>query len=85
MTVFHIGGIVVATAILSYAGNPASAAENGNVNHGKEAFQDECAMCHSIMPGDGGDQGPTLKGVIGRKAGSVAGFRYSKAMQSSPA
>jgi cytochrome c len=26
--------------------------------------------------------GPTLKGVIGRKSGTVPGFRYSRAMKS---
>lgn len=45
---------------------------------GKTAFA-QCAVCHSV---DGSDSvGPTLKGVTGRKAGSVAGFRYSRAMR----
>ncbi len=39
----------------------------------------QCATCHSI---DGTTRtGPTLKGVFGRKAGAVPGFRYSRAMQ----
>jgi cytochrome c len=39
-----------------------------------------CLACHTI-DGNGGE-GPTLKGVIGRKVGSVEGFRYSRAMKS---
>jgi len=39
----------------------------------------QCAVCHSTDGSNG--TGPTLKGVFGRKAGSVAGFRYSRAMR----
>jgi cytochrome c len=45
----------------------------------KEAF-DQCAICHSIDGSNG--TGPTLKGVFGRQSGTVAGFRYSRAMRS---
>ena len=39
----------------------------------------QCAACHSI---DGSSRtGPTLKGIAGRKAGSVADFHYSRAMK----
>jgi cytochrome c len=45
---------------------------------GKNAF-DQCAVCHSIDGTNG--TGPTLKGVIGRRSGTVVGFRYSRAMR----
>ena len=35
------------------------------------------------LDGSGKDDGPTLKGVIGRKAGSLEDFRYSAAMKCS--
>jgi|SRR5262245_49259570 len=38
-----------------------------------------CAACHSSDGTNG--LGPSLKGVYGRKAGGVAGFRYSPAMK----
>jgi cytochrome c len=38
-----------------------------------------CAACHSTDGSNG--TGPTLKGVIGRQSGAVAGFRYSRAMR----
>lgn len=45
---------------------------------GKLVFM-QCAACHSI---DGTTRtGPTLKGIIGRKAGSVADFHYSRALK----
>ena len=53
----------------------------GDPISGKAAFADNCNVCHSIEPGDGGNQGPILGGVVGRKMGSVPGFRYSGGMQ----
>lgn len=40
---------------------------------------EQCAVCHSTDGSNG--TGPTLKGVFGRKSGSVPGFRYSRAMR----
>jgi len=51
---------------------------------GKAAFRQQCLLCHTAEPNDnGGAQGPTLAGVVGRKAGSVAGFSYTDAMKKS--
>jgi cytochrome c len=51
-----------------------------SVDAGKQVFA-QCSPCHSIDGSNG--VGPSLSGVVGRKAGSVAGFRYSRAMKSS--
>ena len=40
-----------------------------------------CAACHA--PAGGHGIGPSLTGVLGRKAGTLAGFRYSRAMRES--
>jgi cytochrome c len=40
----------------------------------------QCAICHSIDGSNG--TGPTLQGLIGRRSGTVPGFRYSRAMKS---
>lgn len=40
-----------------------------------------CKVCHSIAKGAKSGLGPALNGVVGRKAGSVAGFNYSPAMK----
>jgi cytochrome c len=49
-----------------------------DANAGKQVYA-QCSVCHSIDGSNG--VGPNLNGVIGRKAGSVAGFRYSRAMK----
>jgi cytochrome c len=41
---------------------------------------DQCAACHSTDGSNG--TGQTLKGINGRKSGTVPGFRYSRAMKS---
>jgi len=40
-------------------------------------FTNQCGVCHSLDPSDPPRQGPLLKGVFGRKAGSLPGFKYS--------
>lgn len=39
-----------------------------------------CGVCHSVEPGQN-MIGPSLAGVVGRRAGSVAGANYSPAMK----
>lgn len=46
---------------------------------GADVFNDNCAVCHSPDPGID-KTGPSLAGVVGRKAGSMPGFPYSPAM-----
>jgi cytochrome c len=56
-----------------------TARADGDATHGKQVFQ-QCGICHSTEPGEQ-KLGPTLHGVIGRKAASVPGFRYTPGMQ----
>ena len=53
---------------------PALAADGA---HGKQLFA-ACVACHSETPDA---QGPSLKGVAGRKPGALDDFRYSSAMK----
>tara|TARA_B100000686_G_scaffold138527_1_gene145926 strand:+ start:154 stop:675 length:522 start_codon:yes stop_codon:yes gene_type:complete len=46
---------------------------------GAKVFK-KCAACHSIAEGGKNKIGPALWGVIGRKAGSLSDYKYSKAM-----
>ena len=46
---------------------------------GAKVFK-KCAACHSIAQGGANKIGPALWGVLGRKSGSVSGYKYSKAM-----
>lgn len=53
----------------------------GDAAAGEAAFA-QCKACHSMEEGKAGI-GPSLHKVVGRPAGSVAGFAYSPAMKSS--
>ena len=48
---------------------------------GQQVFSDQCALCHDDSRDRNTLQGPPLFGVVGRKAGSVAGFGYSEALK----
>jgi cytochrome c len=50
-----------------------------DVEMGKQAFA-ACAPCHAA---DQNGVGPRISGVLNRPAGSVEGFRYSRAMKNS--
>ncbi|MFQ5346668.1 MAG: c-type cytochrome [Rhodothalassiaceae bacterium] len=53
----------------------------GDPEKGRKVFI-RCQACHSLAEGQN-RVGPSLHGIVGRKAGSLASFkRYSKAMQS---
>ncbi|WP_269716121.1 c-type cytochrome [Caulobacter sp. NIBR2454] len=66
---------VLAASLLFAA--PALAA--GDAVKGKAVFA-RCVACHKATSGP---MGPSLNGVVGRKAGVAPGFRYSKAMTAS--
>lgn len=72
-------GLVVTVAALALAS--AARVKAADPDNGKKVF-DQCAACHSL--GEPGDfEGPVLKGVFGRKAGSLEDYRYSAAMKRS--
>ena len=52
---------------------------DGDAAHGKQIFE-TCNICHSNQPGEV-KLGPSLFGVVGRKAGSVPGFHYTPGVQ----
>ena len=49
---------------------------------GEVVFKKNCAVCHTLEAGKN-KIGPTLAGVVDRKAGSVPGFAYSTANKNS--
>ena len=51
----------------------------GDVAHGEKVFK-KCSACHMIVSGGKNMIGPNLWGIIGRTAGSVSDYKYSKAM-----
>ena len=73
--------LLTATAAMLAIAAPALA--EGDAAKGEKDFR-QCKACHMIQSPDGemivkgGRVGPNLYGVIGRTAGSVEDFRYSK-------
>lgn len=73
--------VAIAALVLWWQLVPAAAAED-NTEAGARAFE-VCSACHSLRP-DVNMTGPSLAGVWGRKAGSLASFpRYSVALANS--
>jgi cytochrome c len=58
----------------------ASAVEAADALKGQKVFQSQCSICHSVARSGVTIIGPTLFGVVGRKAGTIKGYSYSKAM-----
>src|SRR6266853_818855 len=54
-------------------------AEAADVEAGKTDFK-KCALCHTTEAGKN-KIGPSLFGIVGRKAASVDNFNYSEAMK----
>jgi len=63
----------------SESGNIMALFASTSVAEGAKIFK-KCAACHSITEGGANKIGPALWGVLGRPAGSVPGYKYSKAM-----
>ena len=62
-----------------YVGAAHTAASSGGAAAGQQVFK-KCAVCHSLEPGKN-LVGPSLAGVVGRKAGTEPGYDYSPAMK----
>jgi glucose/arabinose dehydrogenase/mono/diheme cytochrome c family protein len=57
----------------------------GNAAHGRQVFQQNCAVCHAsgLDPQVTAGQGPLLAGVVGRTAASLSNFSYTPALKNS--
>ena len=51
----------------------------GDLTHGQKVFK-KCSACHMIASDGKNMIGPNLWGVLGRQAGSIGDYKYSKAM-----
>ena len=63
----------------SESGNIIALFASTNTSDGAKVFK-KCAACHSIVQGGGNKIGPALWGVLGRQAGSISDYKYSKGM-----
>ena len=84
---YQVEGITAVASNTTTETNSASS-ESGNImalfsstsaEEGAKVFK-KCAACHSIAEGGGNKIGPALWGVLGRPAGTIPDYKYSKAM-----
>ncbi|MFO1091633.1 MAG: cytochrome c family protein [Hyphomicrobiales bacterium] len=69
----------IVMAALALVCVPAAAHADGDPVKGKDVFK-KCMACH-VHDSTTNKIGPHLADVVGRKAGSVEGFKYSDAMK----
>ena len=68
--------------LIFIASSPGTVKAAGDATAGKSIFEEECSECHNIQGKH--KKGPTLAGVLGRKAGTVTDYsEYSDEMKSS--
>ena len=53
----------------------------GDAAKGERAFARQCAICHTVDAGGPNRFGPNLFAILHRKAGTVAGFTYTRAFK----
>ena len=70
-----ISWIIASVVISSLMQATVAAADDGQL-----AFNNVCRTCHTLKEGDN-RLGPSLHGIIGRKAGSLPNYSYSNAMK----
>ncbi len=73
------GSALGAAALLLGLGAPAPAAAQ-DAAAGQRVFN-QCRACHTVDQGGRNGVGPNLHGIVGRRAASIEGFRYSANMR----
>jgi len=53
------------------------------VPNGERQFLRKCSVCHTLGPDGERRAGPSLYGLFGRRAGTLAGYGYSQALKAS--
>lgn len=68
-----VGAVITTTGTVAAGG-----ANVGDPIRGKTLFEKRCGGCHSL---DSDREGPRLRNVYGRKAGTVPSFKYSDSLK----
>jgi cytochrome c len=66
------GAVLVVTIAVAQMPLPAAQPPDGPT-----LFKQQCATCHTTNLSDPMRQGPSLFGIVGRRAGAAEGFHYS--------
>jgi cytochrome c len=73
---FILAAALVAPTVFAAEAKP-------DIENGRNTFAQQCGICHSVTKEPGGPiLGPSMVGLVGRKAGTVADFAmYSPALK----
>ena len=77
---FKIRALGLAMALI--VGTAGAAMAAGDVDKGAKLYK-RCKACHTLDEGGKNKVGPNLFGIFGREAGTLEGFKFSKAMKAS--
>lgn len=69
----HAAAVLAAAVFALACVRPALA--GGDADRGKELFEENCAVCHTMTPGYN-KEGPSLAGIYGKHAGTVPLFTH---------
>jgi cytochrome c len=78
----RLASLAVMLAVGAAGGGLAPQAWAAPHQDGAALFQARCAACHGLDRA-AGKMGPPLRGIIGRRAASVEGYAYSRALRGS--
>jgi cytochrome c len=70
--------MILGLLVMAYTTAPIARAADPS---GERVFKSHCSSCHAL---DENRWGPALRGVVGRPAGSHAGYDYSSGLRSVP-
>ena len=65
------------------SGEPSFLRNPSSMSNGERQFQRKCSICHTLGADSRRRAGPTLFGIFGRQAGSLAGYNYSATLRGS--
>ncbi len=74
--------ILLTAFVTIFACGAGGSARAADAAAGEAVFKSQCSICHSVVAGRN-QVGPSLAGIVGRKAGQVPNFHYSPANKDS--
>jgi cytochrome c len=72
-------GVVLVLLLLGLVVFPKISRAQQGADQGKQLFEKRCTGCHSL---DINKEGPRLRGIYGKQAGTALNFNYSTALKS---
>lgn len=76
----RLAAVALGLLLLALVVFPKVSHASQDAEQGRQLFEKRCTGCHSL---DRNKEGPNLRGVFGRQAGTAPDFNYSSALRSS--